>query len=533
MFRSQFLTSLIGILPIVHASIGPIADLTISNQDVSPDGFTRGAVVAGDSTIGPLIVGNKVSELTIHRDETLKIYRKGDNFQINVVNNLDDDTMLQSTSIHWHGFFQKATNWADGVAFVNQCPIAKGNSFLYDFDAGDQAGTFWYHSHLSTQYCDGLRGGLVVYDPDDPHASLYDVDDESTVITLSDWYHTKAKEITFGTPDSTLINGLGRWSQGNETDLSVISVTQGKRYRMRLINTACDAAYTFSIDNHTMTIIEADAVNTEPIEVDSLMIYAGQRYSFVLNADQTVGNYWIRANPNIGTIGYTNGINSAILRYDTADEVEPDVLDITTSNLLNEADLVNDQPLENPGAPGEAVVGGVDYALHLNFAFTSSATFTVNDVTFVPPTVPVLLQILSGAQTADSLLPSGSVVALPANSTIELSMTGGLLGLEHPMHLHGHTFDVVRVAGSSEYNYANPVRRDVVNVGSSSDNVTIRFTTDNPGPWILHCHIDWHLEAGFAVVFAEDTDEWTSTIDPSSAWEDLCPTYDSLSDSDL
>lgn len=70
-------------------------------------------------------------------------------------------------------------------------------------------GTFWYHSHLSTQYCDGLRGPIVVYDPADPHASLYDVDDgeptyidtissshsliDSTVITLADWYHTLAR----------------------------------------------------------------------------------------------------------------------------------------------------------------------------------------------------------------------------------------------------------------------------------------------------------------------------------------------------
>ena len=94
------------------------------------------------------------------------------------------------------------------------------------------------------------------------------------------------------------------------------------------------------------------------------------------------------------------------------------------------------QPLENPGAPGEPVSGGVDYALNLNLAFvrcslrlsdydqfhfffqTSSLTFTINGATFTPPTVPVLLQILSGAQTADSLLPSGSVYSLPSNSTI-------------------------------------------------------------------------------------------------------------------
>lgn len=54
------------------------------------------------------------------------------------------------------------------------------------------------------------------------------------------------------------------------------------------------------------------------------------------------------------------------------------------------------------------------------------------------------------------------------------------------MHLHGHTFDVVRVAGSTVYNYANPIRRDVVSIGGGSDNVTIRFTTDNAGPWVSY-----------------------------------------------
>ena len=71
-------------------------------------------------------------------------------------------------------------------------------------------GTFWYHSHHSTQYCDGLRGPIVVYDPNDPQRHLYDVDNgehlsigilicispthsESTVITLSDWYHVAAR----------------------------------------------------------------------------------------------------------------------------------------------------------------------------------------------------------------------------------------------------------------------------------------------------------------------------------------------------
>ena len=55
------------------------------------------------------------------------------------------------------------------------------------------------------------------------------------------------------------------------------------RYRFRLVSLSCDPSYTFSIDNHTMTVIEADAVNTLPLEVDSIQIYASQRYSFVVS----------------------------------------------------------------------------------------------------------------------------------------------------------------------------------------------------------------------------------------------------------
>ena len=61
------------------------------------------------------------------------------------------------------------------------------------------------------------------------------------------------------------------------------------------------------------------------------------------------------------------------------------------------------------------------------------------------------------------------------------------------MHLHGHAFWVVRSAGNSSYNFVDPIVRDVVSIGDSTDNVTIRFFTDNSGPWFLHCHINWHL----------------------------------------
>ncbi|KAF7798560.1 hypothetical protein EIP86_009782 [Pleurotus ostreatoroseus] len=422
------------------AGIGPVTDFHIVNAAVSPDGFSRQAVLAEGTFPGPLITGNK-----------------GDNFQINVIDELTNATMLKTTTIHWHGFFQHGTNWADGPAFVNQCPIASGDSFLYNFQVPDQAGTFWYHSHLSTQYCDGLRGAFVVYDPQDPFLDMYDVDDDSTVITLADWYHTAAKlGSPFPAADTTLINGLGRCGEAGcpVSDLAVISVEAGKRYRFRLVSISCDSFFSFSIDNHDLTVIEVDATNHQPLTVDEITIYAGQRYSFILDANQPVDNYWIRANPGVGiTQGFAGGINSAILRYVGADEVEPTTPEVASTSPLSETALI---PLTNAAAPGQPVPGGVDYALNLNLAFVSTAVFPgiayaqfhsfqdgpslkfqINGVTFVPPTVPVLLQILSGAQTAQDLLPSGSVYPLPSNSTIELSLPAGPVGGPHPFHLHG------------------------------------------------------------------------------------------------
>ena len=67
------------------------------------------------------------------------------------------------------------------------------------------------------------------------------------------------------TADSTLINGKGRFAGGNTTALAVINVESNKRYRFRLISMSCDPNFTFSIDGHSLQVIEADAVNIVPI----------------------------------------------------------------------------------------------------------------------------------------------------------------------------------------------------------------------------------------------------------------------------
>ena len=110
-----------------------------------------------------------------------------------------------------------------------------------------------------------------------------------------------------------------------------------------------------------MTVIEADGVETEPVDIDQLTIYAAQRYSVILNANQTVGNYCkqdylfialyriglyiqiylgIRVTPSAGTTGFTDGINSAILRYEGADDVDPTTNQTTSVAPLDESTLV-------------------------------------------------------------------------------------------------------------------------------------------------------------------------------------------------
>ncbi|KAI5120438.1 hypothetical protein M0805_009900 [Coniferiporia weirii] len=490
--------------------------LTVVNANLAPDGFNRSTVVVNGQFPGPLITGNI-----------------GDRFMLNVVDNLTDPLMRRSTSIHWHGLFQAHTNEMDGVSFVNQCPIVPDHSFLYDFIVPGQSGTYWYHSHLANQYCDGLRGAIVLYDPQDPLKDLYDIDDESTVITISDWYHGLSTQI-FPTPDknapnpdSTLINGLGRWpnATGPPTPLAVVGVQPGKRHRFRIISTSCLPTYQFSIDQHNMTIIETDGTETQPNTVDIITVEPAQRYSVIVTADKPVGNYWIRAIPvggdgNPTTVG---GVNSAILRYDGAPVAEPNSTAVANPVLMNEANIV---PFTNPGAPGEPFPGGADVNIQLVVGKDPvSGNFTINNVAFIPPSVPVLLQILSGAVSPGSIMPNGSVYSLPPNKTVEVSFPGAF---PHPMHLHGHNFDVVRVAGSSTYNYVNPIRRDVVSIGGPTDNVTFRFVTNNPGPWFLHCHIDWHLEAGLAIVFAESAEDVASADPANKQWSDLCPLYNQL-----
>lgn len=81
----------------------------------------------------------------------------------------------------------------------------------------------------------------------------------------------------------------------------------------RVIQMSCDANFLFSIDGHNLTVIEADSTLLKPSVMDSIQIYAGQRYSVVLDAKANVGSYWVRSLPNRATAQNYTGMSSPFI----------------------------------------------------------------------------------------------------------------------------------------------------------------------------------------------------------------------------
>jgi len=189
-----------------------------------------------------------------------------------------------------------------------------------------------YHSHHSYQYVDGAWGFLIVKNtPEECWQNSYD---EERLISINDWIHRPAIEISetyltrgnFPDTNSSLINGRGtfdcsRVERGQKCDPSlqvpsVVSVTRGKRYRLRVLNSSGAITYNFSIDGHQLAVIETDGVDTfKSPKVDVISILPAQRYSFLVTTNQPLSEYWIRISGEF-PISTPALLGRAILRYE-------------------------------------------------------------------------------------------------------------------------------------------------------------------------------------------------------------------------
>ncbi|KXN93342.1 Laccase-2 [Leucoagaricus sp. SymC.cos] len=280
---------------------------------------------------------------------------------------------------------------------------------------------------------------------------------------------------------------------------------------------ACSVAWEFSIDDHKLTVIEVEGVPIHKYDTDMIPIHAGQRYSFVLN---TTGryekkNYWIRANVPLDDTGgpiHKAYPGNAILHYADAPNEDPtDTPPPVFQHVLREQDL----KVTGKDIPEEDI--------HREILEFNESPNNINGTKFVNPETPVLLKILSGVTDPRELLPEGTIVEIPRDKVIEVVFKGldFTRGNPHPMHLHGHTFAVTRSINQSEYNMPDSPWRDTVATSlfnppkdRNTSEVTIRFKSDNPGPWIIHCHIDGHLALGMAAVFAERITEIKQNENP-------------------
>ncbi|KAJ7694533.1 Cupredoxin [Mycena rosella] len=511
----QFLLALPALLAALNAHTALAASvirdytLDIVNGPVSPDGFTRIGVLANGTFPGPVLTANK--------GDTLRV--------------LTDGSMRLSTTIDFDGVFIDTDNiYNEGSPFVTTCPFGPNTSYTYELPLGSLLLQLSAYSQLSVQYADGLRGPVIIYDPEDPQADLYDVDDESTILTVADWWHNTstsglasymATQI-IPVSDSGLFNGAGRFQGGPLTPYAAVSVTPRTRYRFRLINMSARSSFTVSIDNHTLTVIETDGVATVPIEVDVITLHAGQRYSFVLTANQPVANYWINAILSGGNPSHNANLNATlgrgILRYEGAPDAEP-----TTP-------ITNGPPDPGPGALAESNLRAPtpDFNLtFLTFMAVNRTVWEINNVSYIPPHVPTLVKILKdGASTEADFNKSENTFVFPANKVIQVTFPPDPTDELHPFHLHGNNFWVVKSNDSDVINTVNPIRRDVSAMGNGG--TILRFTTDKPGPWFFHCHIFYHFAAGLGSVILGGPDQTRQQVHPPSAWEGLCPAYDAL-----
>lgn len=207
-----------------------------------------------------------------------------------------------ATAMHWHGLHQRDTPHMDGVPFVTQCPIEFMSTFRYAFWA-TEPGTQFYHSHAGHHKVNGHYGAMIIRQPEvnDPNAKLYDFDLPEHLIVASDWMHVDGEMYMPGLPNgdgilpvNLLINGRGTWLKhnGNRTNAprEVYRVRKGGRYRFRFINAASHVCpLELQIANHTLEIIASDSYNLQPISANTLVTTSGERYDFVVNADQPTG----------------------------------------------------------------------------------------------------------------------------------------------------------------------------------------------------------------------------------------------------
>ncbi|KAF4507294.1 hypothetical protein G6O67_005951 [Ophiocordyceps sinensis] len=431
-----------------------------------------------------------------------------------IVIHVDNQLRNQTTSLHFHGLFMNGTAHMDGAAAVTQCPIPAGASFTYNFTI-NQPGTYWYHSHTHAQYPDGLRGPLVVHDRKFPYR---DQVDEELVLTLSDWYHDEMQTLiprfmTKGNP--TGAEPVPNAALMNETQNLTVAVRPNKTYLFRIINMGAFAAQYLWIEGHKMRIVEVDGVYTRDAEADMVYISAAQRVSVLVETKaDTAANFPIVACMDSSLFDVLppdlNYNSTGWLVYDdTKAKPEPALVDeLAPFDDMTLVPYDNMTLLPEPDRVVKLSVKMDNLGDGANYAF-------FNNITYVEPKVPSLYTALSTGHQANNSVIYGEYsqpFVLERGEVVQVVLDNLDPG-RHPFHLHGHNFQAIHRSEEEGGIFEDtdpakvrfpemPMRRDTLVVWPNG-NIVLRFRADNPGVWLYHCHIEWHVVSGLLVTFVE------------------------------
>ncbi|KAK9073028.1 hypothetical protein SSX86_007350 [Deinandra increscens subsp. villosa] len=481
---------------------------------------------------------------------------RGDTLVVNVKNRGN-----MGITIHWHGVKQPRYPWSDGPEFITQCPIQPGASFRQKIVLSDEEGTLWWHAH--SDWSRATVHGLIVIWPKIGRPYPFPKPYAEYPIILGEWWWQDVEAVlldfmkTGGDPNSSdalTINGQpGDFYPCSSSEITKFIVEHGKTYMFRMVNAAMNLLMFLAIGGHEITIVGTDAAYTKPLKSDYVVISPGQTIDLLLKADQPVGRYYIAAKPynSQPLISFDNTTTTAIIEYkayknlstppvfphlpkvnDTsasvnftgrlrslASRAHPiDVPMTITRNFLftisiNTLPCLNNTCLGPRGLRFAASVNNISFdspKISILEAYYGRITGVYND-TF--PNLPPFFFNFTSTNISSSLetpLNASEVKVLEYNDTVELVFQGTNLvaGIDHPMHLHGHSFYVVgwgfgnfnRSKNPLSYNLVDPPFQNTIAVPINGW-IAIRFKANNPGVWFMHCHLERHLSWGMKMAF--------------------------------
>eukprot|EP00850_Spirogloea_muscicola_P004259 SM000018S03624 [mRNA] locus=s18:317222:321070:- [translate_table: standard] len=399
-------------------------NLTISQGFSAPDCVMKEVILINGVFPGPTLTATE-----------------GDTLVVNVLNQL----VHQGVTIHWHGIRQYKTPYADGPAYVTQCPIQTDEVYQYKFTL-DKSGTYFYHGHYGLQVSNGLTGLLIVKESSSPSKLSsrfpYKIDGEIAPLLLNDWWHRSIDEqavglnsIPFGwvgEPQSLLINGRGKYNcslvpkatvgsgdaltcNASSPSCSLPTMTNqlqpGKTYRWRIVSAASLSTLNLVVEGHRLTVVVADGWLMQPFTVSTLNIYSGQAVEVLLTTSKVAKNYWIGINVRGRKPSTPTGLavlNLAGVSRSALPTTAPPVSPLWNDTASSKAQLIQykgryDVRSNAPKVPKKAdrqiIMVGTQNLIN------GAIRWAVNNRSYTLPSTPILLSLADNVKNGYDMSP--------------------------------------------------------------------------------------------------------------------------------